>query len=315
MRTANFIEEAATSIGGVNGNGAITMAAVDGMPRFAHALGTRAATVRYSIEDTVGHRMETGVGVVADGVLTRVKVATTWDGANYVAGNAAPLAFGAAPAAGTVRVRLAGTAEHISANHGGPIPIPLVNADAWNQYPLSAHMGAHNTAGSATSLSPGAEYYLYYRLDNPGLLQGLQFDVTGANATSVIRMALYSLDANSLPDRKIVDFGIVETATTGIKTVSDPSLWTPGAPVWLTPGWYAIGYQPSYGISIRGYLNGNSAGFGYSPVGRTTQYAGYKNVLKRSSSWNNGSLPEAPNLSDADIVANGVPWIGLKVTP
>lgn len=315
MRSANFVEEAASSIAGTNGNGAVTMTQVDGLPRFSHAYGA-AATVRYTIEDTVNRKLETGIGVVAGGVLTRSKILATWDGTNYVTVSPTPLAFGAAPAAGTVRVRVASMSENVGANHGGPLQITLSNADAWNQYPLSGHMNSHAGGGSGNGLTAGTEYYLYYRLDNPGLLQGIQVDVTGASTGSAMKVALYALDANSMPGRKIVDFGLVDTGTTGIKTLSDPSLWTPAGPPYLTPGWYVIGYQAGYGIALRGYLNSGTTSFGYTPVGRASGgYAGYKSVISRVSTWENGALlPDPPNLSSATILTSQLPWFGLKVT-
>ena len=315
MQRANFVEEAASSIAGVNGNGAVTIVAVDGLPRVSNVYGAGTVFIPYIIEDTVNKRMETGLGSVTAGVLTRLKPQTTWDNATSTYSNLspAPLAFGSNPAAGTVRVRIALTAEAAAPVHPGMITGLSGQDPSWNQYPLSPHLGAHTGAGASISTNPGTEYHTYYRLDYPGQLMGMQCDVYSPNAAGLIRMALFDLGPDALPARKLAQTHWLDGATSGLKTASDPSLWVSGSAVWLTPGWYTLMYQTAYGITIRGLLNSNSTGGGPCPIGRTgPSYAGYKNILTNPGTVN-GDIPEQFVPNGVGIDGSKIPWVGMKV--
>lgn len=312
MRAANFVEETTTSIAGTGGNGAVTLTAVTGRPRFSTVFGTQATTVRYVIEDTTNGKFETGVGVVSANVLTRTRPQVTWDGTTYDDSTPSPLAFGSAPASGNVRVRISATAE----SQGVVIPGAnrSIGGDSWRDYQITNSVGWDNNGGGA-SLGANVEYYTCYENAAAGLLDGIQFDVvTGASGS--MKLALYSVGANGLPASKIVDFNVANVATTGLKTDTATGTWGPAGGVWLPPGWYYIGFIASAACSIRGFSSGGSWSIKKkTPLGREGGY-GWGNTVSASGSYSSG-LPASP--SPGSIIGAGnalsVPWIGLRVTP
>jgi hypothetical protein len=318
MRAADFVQETTTSIAGTSGDGAITLTQITGKPRFSTALGTAKTTVRYVIEDTAGTKLEQGIGYVTSNVLTRSRPQVTWDGTTWKDGSAAAAAvalqFGSTPTSGNIIVRMAATAEVAA-------PVTHVRqttlaADAnWRDYRVSDH----NLSGGTTAqaLTAAMEYYSLYRLDCAGLLAGMQFEVTTAVAASAMKVALYSLGSDGLPGAKIVDFNTLTTATTGIKTDTTISTWTPANSVFLTPGWYAIGFLPSHAISISGRA-GNGVAPTANPWGLVNQY-GHGSVISHAGTYATGLAADAGTAAAAgNLLSNSsapqTPYIGLKVT-
>jgi hypothetical protein len=319
MQRANFVEETAVSIAGTNGNGDVTLTPVYGYPSIERALGTGTVFIPYVIEDTYNFKMESGLGKVVGGVLTRLKPQTTWDAATDTYNNfaPAPLEFGSNPEPGSIRVRIALTAENSPPLHPGMVNAGL-STEAWNQYPISPHLGAQTGSGAGVSSSPGTEFHTYYRLDYGGRLTGLQIDLTGSYANSIIRLAVYDIGPDALPSRKLAQTHNIDASTTGLRTLNDPSLWVHGQNVFLNPGWYTVMYQTSYGISVRGLLNGNSAGTGPSPLGRTgPSYAGYKTTLtnfrSNGAAWE--ELPAEFVPGAMGIMGAQIAWVGMRVQP
>lgn len=314
MRAANFVEETTTSIAGTGGNGAVTLTAVTGRPRFSTVFGTQATTIRYVIEDTTSGKFETGVGVVSANVLTRTRPQVTWDGTTYDDSTPSPLAFGSTPASGNVRVRMAATAESQAPVFGGVQSV--ASGDSWKDYPFSSHFIQNNGNGNALdAVVADREYYLPHRFEQAGLITGIQAEVTAAIAASNYKLALYSCGHDGLPSRKIVDFATQSGATTGVKADTATGSWSPAQPVWITPGWYYVGFIASAAITMRG-TGSSSINNMPSPLGRKDGY-GYGSKLYIAGSYASG-LPQSPSLSGAVLAGNaggqsGVWWIGFKV--
>jgi hypothetical protein len=288
MRSANYVEETTTSIAGTAGNGAITLTAVSGLPRFSNAFGTQNTQVRYIIEDTVNKTMETGIGNVSSNVLTRSSPQITWNGTTYADAAPAALAFGATPTAGDIKIRLAATAEHAMNSLTGTNTTITGAFSAWQEYRPSAAFPI--VPGSTRLLVAAREYYNSYLLPNGGLLDGAQIQVMTAVVSSGLKMSLHPVLRNGLPGSKIVDFGVFDTATTGIKTRSDPSLWAPAGAVWLTPGWYFVGYIPSHAIAINGTSGTvNTSGM---PLGFSNTY-GQTDTIHINGNYTTG-IPNSP---------------------
>jgi len=312
MRAANYVEETTTSIAGTSGNGAVALTAIASTPRFSTVFGSQATTVRYVIEDTVGKKFETGIGSVASNVLTRTKVQLTWDGTTYDDTTPSAIAFGSTPTSGNIRVRISATAEIVA-----PV-IPSVNTTIagdsnWRDYPIT-NIADWTGAGTGEALTADREYYTCYRLDSAGLLSGIQFEVTTAQASSNMKTALYSVGSNGLPGAKIVDFNVLATTTTGFDTDTTTGTWSPAGTPWLTPGWYYIGFINSHAVAIRGQTSIESR-VGRTPLGRHSSY-GYGNTVFVAGSYATG-LPASPAPTTLISASNllSVPWIGLKVTP
>lgn len=312
MRAANFVEETTTSIAGTGGNGAVTLTAVTGRPRFSTVFGTQATTIRYVIEDTTTGKFETGVGVVSANVLTRTRPQVTWDGTTYDDSTPSPLAFGSAPASGNVRVRMAASAETVGVV--APGRNQTVGGGTWKDYPITA-ASRFNGSGGGVVLGADQAFYSAYKLETSGALVGVQVECVTAAASAQLKLALYACGADGLPGQKIADFNAVSLATTGVKTDTATATWSPAGPILLTPGWYFIGaVANSATAEIRGDFANSQTSF--TPLGRVSSY-GYTNTIQVATSFASG-LPALPSMSGATLSDPGgtrqsTLFIGLKV--
>lgn len=312
MRAANFVEETTTSIAGTSGNGAVTLTAIASTPRFSTVFGTGATTIRYVIEDTVGKKFETGIGSVASNVLTRSRPQVTWDGTTYDDSAPSPIAFGSTPTSGDIKIRLSQTAEN-SLNALPGINLTIAGGDPdWQFYRPSANNWINSLTGR--TLVANREYYHAYRLDHAGLLSGVQFQVTTLVAASNMKLALYGVGTNGFPSNKLLDFNTADTSTTGLKTDAATGTWSPAGPIWLTPGWYYIGYIPSHAIAING-SGGSNFLHAPSPVGRQNNY-GWTDTCFASGNYATG-LPANPTITDLAAVnePQARHTLGLRVVP
>lgn len=286
MRSADFIQETTTSIAGTAGNGAVTLTQVTGLPRFSMAFGTVATAVRYVIEDTVGLKFEQGIGSVASNVLTRTDPQVTWDGTTYTAkSSATPLAFGATPASGNIIIRMAATAESnapvIDAQQG------TVGTAAYRDYQVSGTINIANGGGSVV-LAAGTQYYILHKQESAGLLSGMQLAIDAAVASSHLAVGLYDIGSNGLPNGLLVTFNVVDSSTTGTKTDTAVSTWTPAGGIWLTPGWYAIGILSDSAIGLHCQPGGGGFGFVRTPFGNLSNGYGYSTMMYVTQAYASG---------------------------
>jgi hypothetical protein len=312
MRSANYVEETTTSIAGAGGIGAVTLTAISGLPRFSSAFGTQATTIRYVIEDTVGKRMETGIGSVASNVLTRTRPQTTWDGTTYDDTDPSPIAFGASPTSGNIKVRLAAVAESQGAAMAGR-NLTIAGSGTWGFYPLSANK-RWNDNGAAGVIEANTEYYSAYLTASSGRLTGIALEVMTAVAASTVKMAIYACGTNGLPAAKIADLNEFNSATTGIKTDTVVGTWSPSGTVFLPIGWYYIGYITGGAVGLRGSSQSNTGSFA-TPIGRVSGY-GYSGTVSVAGSFATG-LPAspAPSVMEAGHTTLGGIWLGLRIEP
>jgi hypothetical protein len=187
----------------------------------------------------------------------------------------------------------------------------LITPDSWTAYPTSTHL-AITSNGSARAFNANTEYYSCYKLEHPGLLSGVQFQVDSGGAGS-LKMALYDIGYNGLPSNKLATFNTTSLSTTGTKADTATGTWSPAGGVWLSAGWYYMGFISDIAFSIHGIM---AAAAGATPVGRRNSY-GYSDTLYIAGSYSTG-LPSVPNLTGASMGdpgsgGNCTPWIGLKV--
>jgi len=313
MRSANYVEETTTSIAGAGGIGAVTLTAIASIPRFSTVFGTQATTIRYVIEDTVGKKMETGIGSVASNVLTRTRPQTTWDGTTYDETAPSAVAFGASPTSGNIKIRLAATAEAQGCVVPG-VNRTIAGDSSWRDYPITNSVSWDNS-GTTGTLTAGTEYYTCYQQLSAGLLDGLQFDVNTAVSGSM-KLALYSVAHTGLPGSKILDFNDLSVSSTGLKTDTATGTWSPAGGFLMSSGWYYIGFISDVACGIRGYSsNGAPSIKSRTPLGRQGGY-GWGNTVFVGGSYASG-LPTnpAPATMLASLNALSVPWIGLRTTP
>lgn len=317
MRAASFVQETTTSIAGTGGNGAVSLTAIANTPRFSTVFGTQATTVRYVIEDTTSKEFEIGIGVVSSNVLTRKRPQVTWTGSVLDDSAPSPLTFGSTPASGDIVVRMSALAEAMAPVIPGYNQTVTSGTNAtWRDYPIAHHVKTNMDGTTTDPLTASREYYMLYRLDGPGLLTGIQYDVTGAVASSNVKVALYPCGEDGLPGEKITDFVTTSSATTGVKTDTATGSWSPAGPFWLTPGWYYIGLIPSHAVTLRG-LDFRNQCIAKTPIGTTGGY-GQGNMIYVAGNYATG-LPAVPNLSGGTVQTPVNPqsllWFGLKVTP
>jgi hypothetical protein len=315
MKTANFVQQTTTSIAGTSGNGAVTMTAISGYPTFTAALGSATRTVVYVMEQTSTHQMEKGMGSVSSaGVLTRTRPQVTWDGTTFKDGSSGAvtaLAFGSTPTAGDVVIRLTPTAEQMfPALHSRSV---LSTGDSWRDYPLSMHLNASNS-GQTWTMATGSQYYTLYRMDMAGLLSGIQIEVFGTAVNpSNVKLGLYEIGPDGMPGNLIVAFNTISTNTTGIKADTATATWSTGGPVWVTPGWYAVGFIADAAVPVRGSAMAAVTQYA-SPFGRVNGYGqGYGVLVSQAyTSGLQAAFSGTPTIATNNYA--GV-WIGLKVTP
>lgn len=313
MRGADYIRETTTSIAGSSGDGAVTLTQATGYPRVSTAFGTNAKVVRYVIEDTVNHYFESGIGSCASNVLTRTRPQITWNGTTWDDSTPSPLAFGSTPTSGNIVIRLAPTAEAQAPNI--VVRQATVAGDTnWRDYDISAVVTFGNN-GTGYTATADREQYVYHKTEIAGLLTGIQYEVTANVALSNIKVALYEIGTDGLPGTKIVDFVTTATTTTGIKTDTATGSWNPAVPVWLTPGWYVVGFICSHAIGLRGLSGSNIQNNLGTPLGRKDAY-GRAMTIFVAGSYSTG-LPATASLSGGTIVGNGntnaYTWFGLKI--
>lgn len=315
MRAANYVEETTTSIAGSSGDGAVTLTQITSVPRFSTVFGSGTVLVRYVIEDTVNKKFETGFGSVASNVLTRTYPVTTWDGTTWDDTAPSALQFGSSPTSGDIKIRMSPTVETMAATMPGVQTTITSGADSWQFYPLSAHLiKSNNTGGNSTALGNGTEHYQYYKLERAGRLTGMQFEINAVTGTANLKTALFPIAYNGAPGTKILDFVTTAYTTTGVKTDTNTASWSSGAPVYLNPGWYAIGFQSdSTTLQLRIYLNANQANIATpTPLGSFTSYLSYKSRYYVAGTYSSG-FANPPTLTGGTI--DHPIWTGLRVEP
>jgi len=321
MRSANYLEMTTTSIAGTLGDGAVTCTAQTNMPSFTTVFGSANRFVRYFIEDTVNKKFETGVGAVASNVLTRTRPQITWDGTTYKDGNSGAVTaiqFGSSPTSGNIKIRLTGTSEVISADTVHSKNSTLSGDANWRDWNVSRHIQWGNSAagGAGGAITVNREYYQLYLNTVPGLLGGIQFELTTAPAGN-IKTAMFDVGSGGLPGAKIVDFNVIASGgTTGIKSDTTTSTWSPTGGVWLVPGWYYIGFISDAGMAFRYQNSLQGIHHHTTPLGKAS-IDGYGVGLSYNAggSYASGLVNTPDTLVSPASTLVGYNWIGLKVTP
>lgn len=310
MRSANYVEETTTSIAGTSGDGAITLTSITNTPRFSTVFGTQATTIRYVIEDTVNKKFETGVGSVASNVLTRTLPQVTWDGTTYDDSTPAAVQFGSSPASGNIKIRMGATAESQGVVMAGRNNTVAGDTN-WRDYPITSNVVWFGNGTSGT-LTAGTEYYTCYELLTSGRLTGVQINVTTAVALAGVKLSLYSCSQTGLPGAKLLDFNNLSGATTGYKADTTTGTWSPAGPMYLTAGWYYVGFIVDQAIAVSG-SSGNGAAH-RSPICRQGGY-GYSNTVSVAGNYATGlpSTPAPTTMLNPGSSSLAAPWVGLKV--
>lgn len=306
MRLANLVKETTTSIAGTSGNGAVTLTAISGFPRFSTYYGSGPVVVPYTIYDESNAKFETGIGSLSSNVLTRTLPQVTWDGSTLDESSPSPLQFGSTPTSGNVIISITPTAERMA-----PFMVAkqsVISGDSWSDYPVLGGCGVHYGTGYSAPITADREYYQYTKILHAGLLVGAQLQVSSAVASSNLKWRFYDIGPDGLPLNKLLDFTTISTASTGIKTD------TAFTPIKVTPGFYVTGIITNDAIGLQ-MINGTNASIVESPLGRKDGY-GKSIAFYQSGSYSIG-LPNPFSASSPTMInmATGAFQLGHRVTP
>lgn len=80
--------------------------------------------------------------------------------------------------------------------------------------------GAVNVTRSSKAVTLNAMYLRPFSLTDATNLTAIAFELTSSTATALVRLGIYTSDANSLPATRLVDFGTFTADTIGLKNVT-----------------------------------------------------------------------------------------------
>lgn len=317
---ADFLECTTTSIGGIAGAGAVTLARYNGLPLPNDIWGAAVIDVDYVISDQTTAptvpKLERGVGTITSGVLTRTLPRLTWNGTAYDEYNPAPLAFGVAPAAGNVRVRIAPTSDQFVQ---APPSINTANFTSWGMVgwmPTANLIGPPGliAGGAGFSVIANREYYFPYLSAVRGNITGMGIWVADDLAGVHYKMAIYGVGSDGLPGPCISKSGIITCTTPGIAADQNSPAWTLRAgPLMLRCGWFYIGVVFDAPCELGAASRASLAG--PTPLGQLDQFGWGSAILRNSSNTYVTGLPSgAPTgpYSNAGNFPNSVPSIVLS---
>lgn len=268
-----------------SGTGDVTLSTVSGFPSFSDVF-TVGQIVSYSILNSNGEPVEEGIGCYsAANTLTRTYVCATYTGGVY--NNTAPVA-----------ISLSGTYTVIASNVRGMAPtLPQINTSAPARYFTSP---SHQSSASQKAILAGDLIAVPLLFSAARPVDAFAIDVTVSGASAVARCGLYSVGANGLPAKLLIESADIDCSTTGVKVS------TFGA-VSIPPGWYYTLFTcKTSSITVRAYGGGNPGNLTQTNIlGQAAFNAPYS--FARVTAWNTAwsSLPaNAPT----------GPWAYIAVT-
>lgn len=268
-----------------SGTGGVTLSTVSGFPSFSDVF-TVGQIVSYSILNSNGEPVEEGIGCYsAAATLTRTYVCATYTGGVY--DNTAPVA-----------ISLSGTYTVIASNVRGMAPtLPQINTSAPARYFTSP---SHQLSTSQKTIVAGDLMAVPMLFSAARPVDAFAIDVTASGASAVARCGLYSVGANGLPAKLLIESADIDCSTTGVKVS------TFGA-VSIPPGWYyTLLTCKTSNINVRAYAGG---GVGNLPLTNILGQSAFNSPYSftRVAAWNTAwsSLP---------ATAPTAPWVGVTVT-
>lgn len=229
------------------GTGALTLAAVDGVPTVAQAAPV-GFPVSYALLKA-GLLVEAGSGYLSGAAtFVRAKVHATMVGGVYNKTNPAPVNLTGSH--DLVLTPLASTLESM---------MPGVDPTAPNRLLTSA---ARNFNTTAAGPSTSSAYYVPHLHRYGGRIVSLAVNVTTAIAGATAQAGIYSCLENGQPGPLIAKTGNLDLSVLGLRVGALPEALS------LPPGWYYSGYVGSVGTSrITGYTSNGANMFGPTPLG------------------------------------------------
>ena len=336
MASLDFVEGTTVSIAGTLGDGAVTMSRLSGASVDLAALllpgdfwpGAGSMDCSYVIEDirtsSTAIKIETGIGVITNNVLTRTKPRMTVSGTTVLENAPAAIQFGSAPTAGNVRIRIAPLSDEFMT-----IPPGINNAigsDSVKAWQFSPHF---SNGGNGSNLgNPGllTEYYYPYYLMSRGAVGGFAIQInTVGTAGNGVKLGLYGVGNDGLPGNCITQANALAVNATGLITDTTPGTWAVTAgPIRLRPAWYYIALMTNDITWLpNGYAYGSIGGSTglFPPPGRGSGYGWSAGFKKTSDNIYMTGLPTGKPNSGTNAYTQlgaaggvGYPWVFLKLS-
>lgn len=279
-----------------SGTGNVTLSTVSGFPSFSDVF-TVGQIVSYSILNSNGEPVEEGIGCYsAADTLTRTYVCGTYAGGVY--DNTAPNA-----------ISLSGTYTVIASNVRGMAPtLPQIDTSAAARYFTSP---SHQAASNQKGIGAGDLIAVPLLFSAARPVDAFAIQVTVSGASAVARCGLYSVGANGLPAKLLIESADIDCSTVGVKVSTFDAVSIP-------PGWYYTLFAcKTSNISVRAYAGG---GVGVLPLtnmlGQSAFNAPYS--FTRIATWDTGwtSLPAtapAGTWSHVLVTSDYAPMVQLRL--
>lgn len=279
-----------------SGTGDVTLSTVSGFPSFSDVF-TVGQIVSYSILNSNGEPVEEGIGCYsAVDTLTRTYVCGTYTGGVY--DNTAPSA-----------ISLSGTYTVIASNVRSMAPtLPQINTSAAARYFASP---SHQSSSSSKSILAGDLIAVPLLFSAARPVDAFAIEVTTLGASAVARCGLYSVGANGLPAKLLIESADIDCSTTGVKVSTF-------AAVSISPGWYYMLLAcKTANVGVRGYGGGSVGSLPQTNMlGQAAFNAPYS--FTRVAAWNTAwsSLPAnapAGTWSHIAVTSDYAPMVQLRL--
>ena len=254
-----------------SGTGDLSLSPVTNFPTFSDVFSV-GQIVGYSILNSNGEPVEEGVGCYsAVDTLTRTLPCATYSGGVYA---------GTAPSA----ISLSGTYTVIASSVRGMAPtLPQINTAAAARYFSSP---SHQASGAVRNIFVGDLIAVPLLFSAARPVDAFAIEVTTLGASAVARVGLYSVGANGLPSKLLIESADINCSTTGVKVS------TFGA-VSIHPGWYYMVIAcKTANVGVRAY---NGGGVDKLPLTNMLGHAAFNTPYSftRIIAWNTAwtSLP------------------------
>lgn len=279
-----------------SGVGDLTLSPVTGFPTLDDVLSV-GQIVSYSILNSNDQPVEEGIGAYsATNTLTRTCPCATYISNIY--DNTAPSA-----------VSLTGTNTVILSSVRGMAPtLPQINTAAAARYYSTP---SHQMSTNSRTVLAGDLIAVPFLYTAARPVDAFALEVATLGAGAVARVGLYSVGANGLPAKRLIESAGIDCSTTGVKVATFDAVSIP-------PGWYYILFAcKTANVGVRAY-NGGAVGnlLMTNTLGQSAFNAPYS--FTRIAGWNTGwtSLPaDAPAGTWSHIVVTSdfAPHVALRL--
>lgn len=276
---ANGVKETTTT----TGTGAVTLSAVTGYPRFADSFSAN-DLVYYAIQS--GNNWEWGIGTIGAGnTLARTVVRATYNSGVYSESSPSP-------------ITLAGVSSVFVARDAG-CGIPDMPAVA-----STLHASGHAVSVANTTLAAVADrlYAVPFLLTHNRPIAQLCVSISTAAAAKKIRLGMYSIGANGLPDKLIAQTADIDASSTGLKSSSISA----GR---VKPGWYYMSLISDGTPTVR--AKSEFAGNPLGNMGSAFSYMAVHRFAPITAGWS--TLPATYPTAGADVSEYAAPHILVNV--